>query len=96
MTSQKAKIILCPEKLIESSGNIEHIPSFIESKIGDLTCQHCNSKGNFQFFINSDIISFHGIFDKNKGWRITKPKFGPLKIKEIKCLSCQKLVLTNE
>lgn len=95
MTS-KAKVTIVTNKIIEPSGNIENIPTFIEEQIGDFVCPNCNSKENFQFFVESDIISFHGIYDKKKGWRITKPKYGPLKIKQIRCLECQKMVLENE
>lgn len=89
----KAKVTIVTNKIIEESGNIEKIPSLIENELGDFVCPNCNSKGNFQFFVESDIISFQGVYDKKKGWRITKPKYGPLKIKQVKCLECQKMVL---
>jgi len=68
----------------------DQIPSLLEKQLKDtFECKKCHNKINFQFFINTELISVNAVFDKNNDlWRIETPNLGLLKIKDIKCLKC--------
>jgi len=69
---------------------IEKIPRFLDQELGlDVKCPKCKNDVNFQIFCEMDLISFNSVIDHlNQIWRIEAPNFGPMKIKELKCLSC--------
>ena len=68
----------------------ERIPRFLDDELGiDLECPKCKNKIYFQIFMDVELMSVNTVIDYyNKIWRIETPNVGPLKIKDIKCLTC--------
>ena len=78
------------DKAEKTYSSIERLPPFLKHELGlDLFCEKCKNTINFQIFCTTDLIAINGIVDdNNKIWRIENPSFGPLTIKNVKCLNC--------
>lgn len=69
-------------------GSFEKLPRFLNENLGkEIKCPKCNNKNRFQIFFDVELMSINTYLDKGL-WRIDSPSMGPIKIKNIKCLSC--------